>query len=91
MTEEKRDENVNANFHDSTNPENDNDEILEIFLKFNKNDYTIRLPATATLADLRQSVFQLTQIAPGLQKLIFKGILKVIFNLNKRRNIVQFI
>jgi hypothetical protein len=80
MNEEKKTENPNTSEPSATNNENDNDEILEIFLKFNKNDYTIRLPATATLADLRQSVYQLTQIAPGLQKLIFKGLLKVIIS-----------
>jgi hypothetical protein len=76
MAEEKKQEIQNSMEPSPTSIENDNDEILEIFLKFNKNDCTIRLPTTATLADLRQSVYQLTQIAPGLQKLIFKGILK---------------
>jgi predicted small metal-binding protein len=54
----------------------DTSNLMEIIIKHNKDEHKIKISPKATLNDLRKSIQDVTQILPGLQKLMFKGILK---------------
>jgi predicted small metal-binding protein len=54
----------------------DTSNLMEIIIKHNKDEHKIKISPKATLNVLRKSIQDVTQILPGLQKLMFKGILK---------------
>jgi len=50
--------------------------LVKFVVSFKKQNYDIEFAPTQTLGALRQQVAQLTGVAAGLQKLMFKGMLK---------------
>ena len=52
------------------------DETFSLVVKYGKETINLDIPSSATLLKLQQELHAKTDIAPALQKIIFKGALK---------------
>jgi len=57
-------------------PSNNNTETVKFSLNFKKQNHAVEFGLNQSLSELRQHIALITGVAPGLQKLMFKGMLK---------------